>query len=166
MRNLLFILLFSISVFAQENKDSLYARGLKACLDKEVAEYSSISRHDLRDVIVEYDFDLTDRLPNQVGEIKVQYLSDWELAQKYNKLPKVERGRGIRFIKIFPLSDKDDRLVFAYNNYWFKYSEKGGFFSRKKFMFERSLEGGCHADIALDARQRKFVIEKVKLWGV
>ncbi len=46
------------------------------------------------------------------------------------------------------------------------YSEKGGFFTRRKLMFTRSLEGGCHAEIEFDPFQDKFVIKEVKLWGI
>lgn len=54
----------------------------------------------------------------------------------------------------------------AYNNYWFMYSEKGGILSRKSFIFNWALEGGCRVEIGLDASQKKFVIEEVELWGV
>jgi hypothetical protein len=96
----------------------------------------------------------------------VRYLSDYQLAEKFKILPKADRENGIRFQKIFPLSDKEDKLRFAYNTYWFRYSEKGGFFTRRKIMFSHSVEGGCHADIGFDPIQKKFVIEKVTLWGI
>lgn len=145
---------------------TLYLRGLQACLEKEITAYSKFSDRDLRKVNVAYNFDLTRDLPTELGEINLQYLSDYELAEKYKALPKAERERGIPFIKIFPLSDKEDKLIFAYNNYWFRYSEKGGFFTRKKITFSWSLEGGCHAEIEFDPLQKKFVIKKVNLWGV
>ncbi len=166
MKKLVFIFLFSFSVFPQESKNSLYSSGLRACLDKEFESYAKFSDRNLRNVIVAYDFDLTHELPTQLGETKVQYLSDNELAEKYTALSKSEREKGIPVIKIFPLYDKEDKLIFAYNNYWFRYSEKGGFFSRKKLIYGWSLEGGCHAFIGLDPAQRRFVIEKVELWGV
>ncbi len=146
--------------------ETLYTRGLQACLEKEIEEYSSFSDRDLRKVVVERNFDLTRKLPNKLGQIELQYLDDVDLVEKYKALPKAERERGIPFIKIFPLSDKDDKLIFAYNTYWFTYSETGGFFTRRKFNFSRALEGGCHAEITFDTLQKKFVIEEVKLWGV
>ncbi len=145
---------------------TLYSRGLQACLEKEITAYSKFSARDLRKVIVEYDFDLTRELPTELGEIKLQYLNSFDLAEKYKALPKAEREHGIPFIKIFPLSDKEDKLIFDYSNYWFTYSEKGGFFTRRKLMFTRSLEGGCHAEIEFDPLQKKFVIKEVKLWGI
>lgn len=167
MRILPLILLYlSISVFPQANQPSLCARGLQSCAEKEVAQYSRFSERDLRNVIVEYDLDITRDLPTRLGEVKIQYLNNDELAQKYNSLTASERERGIPIIKIFPLIDKQDKLRFVYNNYWFKYLEKGGFFSQKKIYFSRSLEGGCIVTIGFDPERRTFAIEKVELWGV
>jgi len=166
VKTLICILVLSISVFSQENKESLYAQGLQACAEKEVAQYKKFSNRDLRNVIVSYNFDITSKLPKQLGEITVEYSRDYELAEKYKALPKPERERGIPYIKIFPLYDKNDKLFFAYNKYWFTYSEKGGFFSQKKFLYNHGLEGGCHAEIVYDSGQQKFVIKNVELWGV
>lgn len=160
------LLVIAIAVSAQEKSDSLYARGLQACLEKEVTSFSSFSKEDLRDVVVLSDIYLTRDLPDQLGEVRVKYLGDYQLAEKFKTLPMADRGRGIRFQKIFPLSDKEDKLRFAYNTYWFTYSEKGGFFTRKKITFGHGLEGGCHAEIGFDPVQKKFVIEKVTLWGI
>jgi len=166
VKKLILILLFSFSVFPQKGQETLYSKGLQACLDKEFASYAKFSERNLRNVFAEYDFYLTRELPTQLGETKVQYLSDSELIEKYKLLSKAERERGVPFIKIFPLSDKEDKLIFAYNNYWFTYSEKGGFFSQKQFIHQRALEGGCNAYIGFDPAQKRFVIEKVELWGV
>jgi hypothetical protein len=135
-------------------------------LEKEVVSFSSFLKEDLRDVVVLSDIYLTRNLPTQLGEVRVQYLSNYQLAEKFKTLPKADREYGIRFQKIFPLNDKEDKLRFAYNTYRFKYSEKGSFFTRKKIMFSHALEGGCHAEIGFDPEQKKFVIEKVTLWGV
>ena len=160
------IFLFAISVFPQESDGSLYARGLKACLEKEVAAYSKLTDRDLRNVIVAYDFYLTRNLPQKLDKISIRYLTDSELILEFKELPEDKRERGIPYIKIFPISDKADRLYFAYNNYWFTYSEKGGFFSERKLISNHGLEGGCHAEIGFDAEENKFIIKRVELWGV
>ena len=160
------LLVIATAVSAQQKSDSLYARGLQACLEKEVASFSSFLKEDLRDVVVLSDIYLTRNLPDQLGEVRVTYLDDYKLADKFKTLSKADREKGIRFQKIFPLSDKDDKLRIAYNTYWFTYSKKGGFFTRKKIMFGHALEGGCHAEIGFDPVQKKFVIEKVTLWGI
>ncbi|MGQ0542389.1 MAG: hypothetical protein ACT4O9_11155 [Blastocatellia bacterium] len=135
-------------------------------MDKEFESYAKFSERDLRNVVVAYDLHITRDMPTQLGETSVQYLGDFELVEKYKVLSKAKRERGIPYIKVFPLSDKKDKLIFAYNNYWFTYSEKGGFFSQKKFFYRHALEGGCRAHIAFDPDLKRFVIEKVELWGV
>lgn len=159
-------LLFTTSLSAQEKSDSLYARGLQACLEKEVASYSGFSGMDFRNVIVLKNLHITRDLPTQLGEVAVRYLSNYELAEEFKKLSKTQRERGIRFQEIFPLSDRDDKLRFAYNTYWFTYSEKGGFLSRKRINVGHALEGGCHAEIGIDPDSKRFVIENVTLWGI
>jgi len=166
VKKLVFILLFSISVFPQQGQETLYSKGLRACLGKEFESYSRFSDRDLRNVFVAYEFDLTRELPTQLGETRIQYLNDHELSEKYKALPKAERERGVPFIKMFPLRDKEDKLIFAYNNYWLTYSEKGGIFSQKKIIYRHALEGGCHAHIRFDPAQRRFVIDRVELWGI
>jgi len=160
------LLLIASTLSAQEKSNSLYARGLQACLEKDVESYSSFLKEDLRDVVVLTDIFLTNNLPEQFREIRVRFRDDYQLVEKVKALPKSDLKTGIRFHKIFPLRDTEDKLRFAYNTYWFRYSESGGFFTRKKIVFSHSLEGGCHVDIGFDTAQKKFAIEKVKLWGV
>jgi hypothetical protein len=158
--------MFVVSVVPQSGKNSLYAHGLQACLEKEMAAYARFTSRDLRKVNVFYDFYLTRELPTKFGEISVRYLTDSELVQEFKKLPKDKRDRGVPIIKIFPISDKDDRLFFAYNNYWFTYSEKGGIFSERKLISGWGLEGGCRAEIGFDPTKNKLFINGVELWGV
>ncbi len=158
--------MFVVSVVPQSGKDSLYARGLQACLEKEMAALVRFSSRDLRSVNVVYDFYLTRDLPTKVGEIAVRYLTDSELVQEFKKLPKDKRDRGVPFIRIFPIFDRDDKLFFGYSNYWFTYSERGGFFSERKLISNRGLEGGCRAEIGLDPIKNKLFIKGVELWGV
>jgi hypothetical protein len=134
-------------------------------LEKE-SKFLKVSTDGQSNVVVSYDDNLTRELPTQFGETKIEYLNDHELAEKYVSTLKNQRGEGIPVIKIFPLYDKDEKLFFAYNNYSFSYSEKGGFFSKKKFIYRWALGGGCHAEIGLDASSQKFVIKKVELWGI
>ncbi len=160
------------ALMAQEPKkagmshETLYSKGLKACLQKEIEEFPAFYETDLTKVVVLYDLDLKRQLPNRTGEIELEYFDELGLAQKFKALPKEKRKRGIRVQRIFPLSDKGNKLIFAYNTYWFTYSEKGGIFTGRNLEFNFGLEGGCHAEIAFDPTQDKFVIKEVKLWGV
>ncbi|MBK9163858.1 MAG: hypothetical protein IPM21_08095 [Acidobacteria bacterium] len=166
MKAVVLIVFLAMAVFAQANEDSLYARGLQACLEKEIASYKSFSERDLRNVIVAYDFYITRNLPKKMGEISVRYLDDSELIQEFRKLSKEERKRGVPYIKIFPISDREEKLYFAYNTRWFRYSEKGGFFSERRLIHTHGLEGGCNAEIAFDPSEKKFYISEASLWGI
>jgi hypothetical protein len=159
------ILLLAGSLLCQNQSVSLYARGVQACLEKE-SEFLKTPPHGESEVIISYDEDLTRELPTQLGPTKIKYLNNRELAEKYVRTQKNQRQDGIAVIKIFPLYDKDGKLFFAFNNYSFSYSEKGGFFSKKKLFYRWALGGGCHAEIGFDASSQKFIIEKVELWGV
>ncbi|MEO8650271.1 MAG: hypothetical protein ABI539_13985 [Acidobacteriota bacterium] len=72
-------------VLAQKTKDNLYSRGLKACLEKELVSYKDFSSRDLRNVFVLKDDKVTYGLPTQFGEIKVEYLTLDDLAQRYRE---------------------------------------------------------------------------------
>ncbi len=159
MKTLILIVLLAAIAIPQNVEDSLYARGLQACLEKELTSYARFSDRDLQNVIVAKDLYLTTKLPQKMGEFSIRYLNDSELAQEFKKLPKDKRRLGVPFIKIFPISDKNNKLYFAYNSYWFTYSEKGGVFSEKKMIFGHALEGGCHAEVGFDPIESKFVIK-------
>src|SRR5690606_14948561 len=120
----------------QAPRETLYARGLHACLEKEIQAYSKFSQRDLHKVSVSYDLYVTKDLPEQFGDIKLHSLNDWQLAEKYKALSKTGRERVIPVMKIFPIYDKEDKLRFAYNNYWFTYAEAGGVSTRRKFEFD------------------------------
>ena len=112
-------------------------------MEKEVKEYSKFSNRDLRKVTVLKNSQLTDKLPSQFGEIKIQYLDNSELVQKFK----------LNHRDINKTRDKS-------------YSEKGGILTRKKLMHNWALEGGGHAEIGFDSNDGKFVIKKVELWGI
>lgn len=168
MKIVIVVLLSTVSIFAQDANQSLYSKGLRACLEKEVQQYSKFSERDLRNVIVLKNYQLTDKLPPQLGEIKIQYLDNSELAQKFKSRKKNEKKMRdeIPIIEMYPLYDEGNKLYFAYNNYWFGSSEKGGFFTRKRTIYSHSLEGGRHAEIGFDPATGAFKIERVKLWGI
>ncbi len=166
MRLFILICTFAISVFPQSSDRSLYAKGLQECLEKEIVAYSRFSDRDRRNVTVHYDFYLTRDLPKKLGDISIRFSNDSELVQDFKKLPKEKRERGVPVIKIFPIYNKNEKLFFSYNNYWFTYSEKGGFFSERKLISSWGLEGGCHAEIGIDAVDNRLFIKSVELWGV
>ena len=170
----LFLTLFVFHAFAQSankplNEDNLYIKSLKACLEKQAKDYADITAAaDLYNITVEKDYKLTDRFPNRIGAFNLTYLDSDELAQKFKGLPQ-NKSKGnvtLPVLRIFPLDNEGSVLKFAFSNYHLSYSEKGDLFSRKKFLFNYALEGGCRVDIAYDNTEQNFVIKKVELWGV
>ncbi|HLM00651.1 MAG TPA: hypothetical protein VK400_06315 [Pyrinomonadaceae bacterium] len=169
-KKLALILFFSfwISAQAQQKEENLYVRGLRACLEKEVEQYSKFSDADLYNILVLSDYKLTGELPAKIGKFNLEYLEGARLIEKFKSLTKTrykERG-AIPVIEIFPLSDKNNKLLFGYNNFWYRRTVKSGFFSKRKIADSFGLEGGCRVEIGFDSPQQKFVIEKVELWGV
>ena len=135
-KGLALVFIFSISTLAQVSADTLYAKGLKACLEKEVESYSKFSSRDLRNVTVVREDKLTRDLPSQFGEIRVEYLSVDELALKFkSRLIEKDERKELPVIEVFPIYDKGGKLFFAYSNYWFSYSEKRQPFYAKKANF-------------------------------
>jgi hypothetical protein len=169
-KRLALILFFSVSIDAQppQQPENLYVRSLGACLEKELEAYSKFSEIDFENILVVGDYKLTHDLPAKIGKFNLEYLYGVQLIEKFKTLTKTRyKARGaIPVIEIFPLRDKDSKLLFGYSNFWFRHSEKGGFFSKKKILNSFSLEGGCRVEIGFDSSQKKFVIEKVELWGV
>ncbi|HEY0428298.1 MAG TPA: hypothetical protein VGC76_10990 [Pyrinomonadaceae bacterium] len=166
-KRLSLILFFAVTAAAQ-TPENLYVRSLKACLEKEIEEYSKFTERDLYNVFVVKDDKLTYDLPTQIGKINLEYLDYVQLARKFKAQAKTKyKNRGkIPVIEIYRISDKGNKLLFGYHNFWFEYAEKGGFFSKKKILYNFALEGGCNVEIGFDSAQQKFVIEKVELWGV
>lgn len=168
LKKLVLILFAAQCVFAQAKEENLYSRAFRACLEKEISSFAKFSSRDFARIFVLEDTDLTRDMATEIGRTKIEYLNEPTLVRIYKTLVKdryKERG-AVPVIKIFPLADKAGKLQFAYNNYWLEYHEKGGFLSAKKRYFSYALEGGCHADIGFDPAAQKFVIKKVKLWGV
>lgn len=154
-------------MLAQDTKDNLYSRGLKACLEKELVSYKDFSSQDLRNVIVVKDDKVTYDLPSQFGEIKVEYLTLYELAQRYQlRKPDKSSRSEIPVIEISAIFDEGENLVFAYRNSWFSYQRKGGFLQKKREIYGFALEGGCRAKIGFDRATKRYSIQSTELWGI
>lgn len=114
---ILSLVIMGSSVFAQGVKDNLYSRGLKACLEKELASYRDFSSRDLRNVLVVKDDKVTYGLPSQFGEIKVEYLNLYELAQRYmSRKSDKDSRKEIPVIEISAIFDEGENMFFSYRN--------------------------------------------------
>src|SRR5881398_2536796 len=79
------------AAFSQVAGTSLYARAFEACVQKE-DKFLRNQANGNRVLTVSYDDDLTRVLQSEVGDTKVEYLNERELAQKYLDTPKDKRG--------------------------------------------------------------------------
>ncbi len=139
---------------ASQNEDNLYAVALSACVKKEFEEYGDIasSGRTFFNRIVEYDLHLTEKLPTQFGDFKIEYLTGGELLERYKKT----RQR-LSVFKMFPMRNEGAILKINFSHYYVSVS-------KKKFLY--ALEGGCQTEFKYDSQKEKFVLSKVELWGV
>ena len=132
---------------------NLYLQALSACVEKQAQEYGKLGlERDYLNRIVEHNIFLTQKLPAQIGEYRIEYLNGDELVAKYKRLRK-------RFpiLSMRPMVNEGGMLRIGLADYWFSYEKRALTFS---------LEGGCNVFFRYDCEQRVHVIDKVDLWGV
>ena len=68
---------------------AIYLRALSACVEKQAQEYKNLGGgRDYLNRIVEHNIFLTQKLPTQIGEYRIEYLNGDELVAKYKRLRK------------------------------------------------------------------------------
>lgn len=142
------------NIAASQDEDNLYAVALSACVKKEFEEYGNIasSGRTFFNRIVEYDLHLTEKLPTQFGDFKIEYLTGGELLERYKKT-----RQKLSVFKMFPMRNEGAILKINLSHYYASVS-------KKRFLYE--LEGGCQTEFKYDSPKEKFVLSKVELWGV
>jgi len=159
----LFILFFGLSAlnaFSQAQVKptagtNLYERALSACVIEQLKQYggqSSETRLRLINRIIERDDILTDKLPTQFGEIKVEYLDRQSIVERYKK-----NRAEIPVTVMTPMKNEGKTLKISFRDYYVSY---------KKRVFSYALEGGCIVDFNFDSQLDDFAITKTDLWGV
>jgi len=145
----------SQSKTASQTEDNLYAISLSACVKKEFEEYADIasSGRTFFNRIVEYDLLLTENLPTQFGDFKIEYLNAEGLSERYKKT----RQR-LSVFRIFPMRNDGAILKINVSHYYVSVPK------RRNYIYE--LEGGCRTEFKYDSPEEKFVLSKVELWGV
>lgn len=134
---------------------NLYERALSACVAEQLKRFGvqhPETRLRLSNRIVEFDLILTDKLPTQFGEIKVEYLNRQEIIERYKKT----RAK-IPVTVIKPMKNEGTTLKISFSDYYVSY---------KKRVFSYGLEGGCIVDFKFDSRLDDFAMTKIDLWGV
>ncbi len=137
-----------------QTESNLYAAALSACVSKEYEEYKDITdtRRTFFNRIVEQDIFLTDKLPTQFGQFKVEYLDANGLAGRYKKT-----RQKLSVFVFRPLKNNGSLLQINLAHYYVSHSKRG-------FVYE--LEGGCGVEFRYDCPLKKFVLSKVDLSGV
>ncbi len=112
--------------------------------------------------IIERDDFLTDKLPTQVGEIKIEYLDRQAIVDRYKKKrddkKRDEESRvEIPVSVISPIWNEGNILKISLRDWWISY---------KKRVYNQGLEGGCIVDFKFDSQLDDFVITKTDLWGI
>ena len=136
-------------------ENNLYYRALFASLEKMDKEWGRIDpaiRSDYHQVIVERNLHITDGLPAQSGDYRVEYLDPQQLVDRYKKLRKA-----FPILVAFPMVNNGERVKVSFNLSWFSYEKR---------RLTYSLDGGSHVYFRYDCEKREFVIDEVMLWGV
>jgi len=148
------------NVFSQAQVKSttgtnLYERALSACVAEQLKRFggqSSETRLRLINRIIEEDDILTDKLPTQFGEIKVEYLDRQAIFERSKK------NRAELFVTVMlPMKNDGKTLKISFRDHYVSY---------KKRVFSYALEGGCIVDFNFDSLLDDFAITKTDLWGV
>ena len=163
----LFVLLTSfVHPQAKEGEvsgQSLYQRAVSACVAKQLSDYGTQNeetRSRLTKRLFLKDQILTEKLPAEFKEIKVQYVGVDELLALYKEKKKRARKTDrieIPFTIVRPMKNEGSTLIVSLSDYWFSY---------KKKTYQYALEGGCNAHFNFETKSGQLALTKTDLWGV
>jgi hypothetical protein len=155
--------LFSFAAIPQESaqspkKDSLYFKALSAsiiAMDKSWGQQKSSDfeiRTDYHHMLVEQDPAMTDDLPQQFGDHRVEYLDREAVVAQCKQLRKP-----FAIMKIFPMTNDGPRLKITINVYWASY---------KKGRLLLGLSDWSVVELNYSCETQSFIISNVKLGGI
>ena len=122
-------------------------------MEKQAREYKNIGgRRDYLNRVVEKNMILTQKLPTQIGEYRIEYLDGNELAARYKR-----NRKPIPILSMSPMVNEGGMLRIGLADYWFSYEKRALIYG---------LEGGCIVFFRYDCEQKVHVIDKVDLWGI
>ena len=159
------LLLLPPSVFAQGGakpavENNLYYRALFASLDKmakswgkgDESERGSRIRTDYRNMIVETNREITEGLPSQLGEYRVEYLDSQGLIDRYRKLRKP-----FAILVSHPMKNDESRLEISFTLHWFSFGKGQSLYA---------LSDWSAVYFRFDCEKREYVVDEVKLGGI
>jgi hypothetical protein len=161
---LLVVVFLSSSAAAQTTKQltetNLYYRALFASLDKMDREWGKIDdtvvgnriRTDYHNMVVEKNRNITEGLPSQLGDHRVEYLEPQELIERYKRLRKE-----FAILVAYPIVNEGERLEITFNVYWISY---------KKSSLNYALSDWSKVYFRYECDKREYVVNEVKLGGI
>ena len=148
----------AISQETPRSQGNLYATALFASLDKMAKDWGGIDdssdhaiRTDYHRMIVEKE-DVTENLPESLGEYRVEYLDEDELIARYRNL-----NKEFAVLRIHPITNDGVKLGIKIALYWFSYKKKTLTFA---------LSDWSNVEFHYDCEKHKWMIDEVKLGGV
>lgn len=143
---------------APPKEDSLYFKALSASIIEMEKSYGHQDNSDLgvrtdyHHMLVERDLTITEDLPEQFGDYRVDYLEVQDVVAKCKLLRKP-----FAILKIFPIKNEGPRLKITINVYWASY---------KKGRLELALSDWSEVELRYEHETESFAISKVKLGGI
>lgn len=141
-------------------KDSLYSRALFASIAEMEKSWGHIDDSDggervgtdYRHMLVEKDPEITDGLPSQVGDHRVEYLDKQALVAKYKQLRKE-----FAVLRIHPVQNAGTELKIEVSVSYFKYR-------RGKTIF--AVSDWSDVKFRYDCEKQTYVVTAVALGGI
>ena len=167
-RSLAFVILslsFALLLYPQEKsapakEENLYFKALQASLVEMNKEWGYIDdsdggsqvRTDYHHMKVLAVPGITDDLPEQFGEYRMEYMDDQKLIAKCNELRKE-----FSVLKIWPMKSEGPNLKISVSVYWVSYKHK-------KLMF--GVSDWSEVEFRFDCQNQSYVVANVKLGGI
>jgi hypothetical protein len=155
--------LFVLPVYTQEKgapakEENLYSKALFASIIEMEKSFGHSDdsylgiRTDYHHMLVKKDTGITDDLPEQFGEYRVEYLDTQNLIARCKELRKP-----FSILKIQPMKSEGARLRIQVTVYWAEY---------KKSRLNLALSDWSDVEFRYDCETQSFVISNVKLGGI
>ncbi len=161
----LLLLLCALSASPQTGEapakdDNLYSMALLASMTEMEKSWGHIDdsnggsgiRTDYHHMLVEKDPEITDNLPSEFGDYRVEYLDRQAQIDRYKKLRKQ-----FSILRIHPMKNEGSRLKISVTVSYLEY--KNG-----RLMF--ALSDWSNVEFRYDCGKQNFVIAEVKLGGI
>jgi hypothetical protein len=158
--------LFVLPVYPQQQKgaaakeENLYSKALFASIVEMEKSYGHVDdsdlgtriRTDYHHMLVERDLGITDDLPEQFSEYRVEYLDTQNQIARCKELRKP-----FAILKIQPVKSQGSRLKIQVTVYWVEY---------KKSRLYLGLSDWGDVEFRFDCETQSFVISDIKLGGI